>query len=351
MKVRIVLVAGAFLIFSSWAAWSVFARRAAPELLVKLQSAPPQQPVPPNLDAHEKQVREQAAELRQLSEAQNMPQRISRETAASVALIIGDYIWTDPTGRRPLRYKGLDKNGVYLRDQDGRESVAFEADGPIVVREFQGTGFLIDSEHVLTGGFVLAPWAADPLLDESENPELIPSIRTLHAYLPGVTKALNLKIGRAAESADAVVCVVDGGVVSGHGLVLSRSEKEQAGEPILLLGYPGGIEILASRVPDDVHYELYKFGRPSMDETAQLLAAKGYIHPIAMPSRVSGQTEDRIFFETLDSTGTTGGPIMNSRGQVIAISQSTHTAYPSFNMAVSVAPMKSWIAKARSAAR
>jgi hypothetical protein len=154
------------------------------------------------LIALEKQVQEQAERLRQVEESQHMPETIFREASASVGLIIGDYIWTDRTGRRPLHYDGFDENGEPRRDQDGRELVSFEADGPVIVREFQGTGFLIDATHVLTSGFILSPWVADPLLDESDNPELVPSIRALHIYFPGLTKPVDIKIDRAAESGD-----------------------------------------------------------------------------------------------------------------------------------------------------
>ena len=292
----------------------------------------------------EKQVQEQAERLRRLEESQHMPETIFRKASASVGLIVGDYIWTDRTGRRPLRYEGLDQAGVPRRDQDGHELVSFEADGPVVVREFQGTGFLIDSTHVLTSGFILSPWAADPLLDESENPQLIPSIRTLHIYLPGLTEAADIKIDRAAESGDAVVCILQKTSISARSLPLSHDKKAQTGEAILLLGYPGGVELLLTRVPDDVRREIYKFGRPATDEIAELLAQKGYIQPIAIETRVSGQNDDRIFFETLNNFGAAGGPLINSTGRVIAISHAIHPAYPSFNMGLSVAPMNAWIA-------
>ena len=47
--------------------------------------------------------------------------------------------------------------------------------GPVVVREFQGTGFLVDSARP-RDAFILSPWDTDPLLDKSENQDLIPSI-------------------------------------------------------------------------------------------------------------------------------------------------------------------------------
>ena len=84
-----------------------------------------------------------------------------------------------------------------------------------------------------------------------------------------------------------------------HGLVFGSNEKAEYGDPIVLMGYPGGVEMLASRIPDDLLHEIYRFSSSGFDETAQLLAEHSYIQPLAVDSRISGQTENRIFFETL----------------------------------------------------
>ena len=184
------------------------------------------------------------------------------------------------------------------------------------------------------------------MLDASENPQLVPSIRVLHAYLPGVPKPIDLKIDRPAESLEAVICLLQQPVP--NETVSINREHVAAGDPILLLGYPGGVDMLASRVPDDVRHELYAFGQPALDDAAQLLAEHGYIAPIAMQTSVSGQTDNRIFFETFATEGSTGGPIFNVNGNVVAINQAIYPEHPSSNMAAVLAPLQSWIADAAS---
>ncbi len=330
VRIRIVCLAAFTAVCCGWTVWNLSAETTTAKATSK----------PESVSAVIAMLEQR---IRQLEDVQDMSSRISREAGSSVGLIVGQYIWTDRTGRKPLRYQGVDENGNLLQDKAGHESVSFDGDGPIVTRDFQGTGFLIDPTHVLTSGFILAPWETDPLLDTSENPELVPSIRMLHVYFPGVMKAIDLKIDRAAESQDAVVCSLAASVPS-HNVAVNNSEQLSTGEPILLLGYPGGVDMLTSRVPDDVRRDIYKYGQPDLDEAAQLLAERGYIKPIAMQSRISGQTENRIFFETFSNYGSTGGPLLNSQGQVVALNQSIYPAYPSFNMAITLAPMKSWIA-------
>src|SRR6266850_4202719 len=119
------LVGGFIAVVYLWTAWGQ-------------ASGQPESPSPA-LAALEKQVQEQAERLRQIEESQHMPETIFREASASVGLIVGEYIWTDRTGRRPLHYEGFDTTGAPRRGQDGRELVSFDADGPVIVREFQGT--------------------------------------------------------------------------------------------------------------------------------------------------------------------------------------------------------------------
>jgi hypothetical protein len=361
VKIGTLLLSAAFiLIVSSWAAWTIHAGTVSAK-----QPSPPLEEVPstksqeakrasksasPDLAALQEELKAQAQLLRQLELVQNMPERISRDYDSSVGLIVGEYIWTDSTGSRPLRYQGLDASGDYLRDQQGHELMSFGGLGPVVVREFQGSGFLIDPGHLLTSGFILAPWSSDPLIDETDNPEIFPSIRSLNAYFPRARNGVKIKIDHPDESGDAVVCVIDG-EVPGVALTLSGDSRARTGEPILVLGYPGGVNLLSSRIPGDLLRELNNFGHPTADETAEFLAQHGYIQPIAMLTHVSGQTENRIFFETLNAYGNTGGPLVNSRAEVVGISEAIHPEYPSFNLGISVAQMKSWLSTSLSKAK
>ena len=150
----------------------------------------------------QKQIDEQGAKIQQLEQQMNMSATITAGAGAGVGLVVGEYVWTDPAGKRALRYQGFSKSGEPLRDQNGSELVGFDGSGPPVVRQFQGSAFAVDSKHILTSGYILAPWSSDPLLDESENPEVVPEMTTLHVYFPGVKTALDVEINGATEDGD-----------------------------------------------------------------------------------------------------------------------------------------------------
>src|SRR5437867_2029468 len=226
----------------------------------------------------EKQIEQQGKLIQELEETQNMPERITEESAGGVALVVGEYLWMDSAGRRPLRYQGTDATGDYLRDKDGRELTSFDGNGPPVVREFEGTGFLVDSGHLLTSGFVLEPWELDPIFQNSDRDELTPSIEMIHAYFPGISKAADVKIDHPSADGEVVVCTLDGPVPSAR-LKISDHGKEPLGMALTYLGYPGGVDLLAAMAPEDLKEQIYRYGTPSADEVAGILAEHGYIHP------------------------------------------------------------------------
>jgi hypothetical protein len=333
-SIGFVVAVMAVLGFTGTAGWSVYAA------LTEQEAAPAATGRKPVVSGNKQQELENRIE--RLEQEQKMTENAAKEVSSSVALVIGEYIWTDRTGKRPLHYVGVDASGAPMRDEKGGEAVAFDAEGPVVVREFTGTGFLLSSGQVLTSGFVLSPWYDDPLLDESEQPERIPSIRLLHAYFPGASHALDLKIDRAEENAETVLCSVQGASAAAPGLRLS-SAAVRTGEALVSVGYAGGVPLLAARLPEDQKRELLRFGTSSTDGLAGWLAEHGRIRPVVMQVRVNGQTDGKIFYDTLNAAGSTGGPLLDADERVVAMSYSTNADFPSLNLALPVSDFKSWL--------
>ena len=330
------------------AGWSVYAgRKIVGELALSQQAAAldnkysrPDEAVPAAsaaLDPSWKGVAQKLEQrLRRLEQAQGMPQSVAREASSSVALMVGEYIWTDRMGRKPLRYAGLDESGTALRDSGGREIVSFDAEGPIVVREFTGTAFLLASGEVLTSDFILRPWDADPLLDQ-DQPERVPSIRLLHAYFPGSTAAVDLKIEHTDDNTGTVLCSIKGSRPPAAGLQLSQGAVD-TGEALVSIGYPGGVGLIAARAPNDVRRELFKFPTTATDEIAEFLAERGLIQPVVTQTRVTAQTGGKIFYGTVNTFGNSGGPLLNAQGRVVAINEASNSDFPGLNLAL---PLKS----------
>jgi hypothetical protein len=173
----------------------------------------------------------------------------------------------------------------------------------------------------------------------------------IHAYFPGVAKSADVKIDHASSDGEVVVCTLNGPKIPPARLRISSDDNEPLGMPLTYLGYPGGVDLLASMAPEDLKAEIYRYGTPAADEVAGMLAQHGYIHPIAAQSRVVEHGQNHIFFETLNNIINAGGPLLNNHGEVVGISLSTHPDFTSFSRAILLPPMKSWIVSALSVAR
>ena len=324
------------------AGWSVYAgHKAVEESTVRQQAEPlvaesPVAAAPAPEDESWKLTAEHLEQrLRRLEQSQNMPQNVARGSASSVALVIGEYVWTDRSRRHLLRYAGTDDSGAPLRDQQGQEVVSFDGEGPVVIREFSGTAFLLASGEVLTTSFILSPWAEDPLLDQSDDPERTPSMRMLHAYFPGSTSAVDLKIEHPDENAQTVICSIKGTHPAAAGLKFGKAGVD-TGEALVSIGYPGGVALMAARVPDDMRRELLKFPGTATDEVAQFLAERGFIQPVVLQARVTAQSDGKIFYNMANTFGNTGGPLLNAEGKVVAVSEATNSNFPGLNLALPV---------------
>src|SRR5438093_485107 len=133
--------------------------------------------------------------------------------------------------------------------------------------------------RLLASGFVLEPWELDPIFQNSDRDALTPSIEMIHAYFPGISKAADVKIDHPSADGEVVVCTLDGPVPSAR-LKISDHGKEPLGMALTYLGYPGGVDLLAAMAPEDLKEQIYRYGTPSADEVAGILAEHGYIQPI-----------------------------------------------------------------------
>ena len=92
------------------------------------------------------------------------------------AVLLGDFaeIKEGDEVRRTGRIMSVPVGEALLGRVVNALGVPIDGKGPILIRAFQASGFLIDGNRLVTSGFLLAPWSSDPLLDESENPRLVP---------------------------------------------------------------------------------------------------------------------------------------------------------------------------------
>ena len=155
-------------------------------------------------------------------------------------------------------------------------------------------------------------------------------------YFPGSTSAVDLKIERPDENAQTVICSIKGTRPAAPGLKFGKSGVD-TGQALVSIGYPGGVALMAARVPDDdMRRELLKFPGTATDEVAQFLAERGFIQPVVLQARVTAQSDGKIFYNMTNTFGNTGGPLLNAEGKVVAVTEAINSNFPGLNLALPV---------------
>jgi len=90
----------------------------------------------------------------------------------------------------------------------------------------------------------------------------------------------------------------------GLSTVFTTLDNQSAKERVKMrIGYPGSVGLIASRAPNDVRRELFKFPTTATDEIAASLAEHSLIQPVVTQTRVTAQTGGKTFYDTVNTFG------------------------------------------------
>src|SRR5581483_3186633 len=154
--------------------------------------------------------------------------------------------YEDAAGR-PLRYRGAEARRPW-RGLLGPPRVAVGGDGPVVTATFLGTAFLVDGDGtLLTSRHVARPWEGEDEQEAARELGVTPRLAELRAFFPGVPEPFPLTGGRMSEGAD--LMLLRARRPPGGAPVLALDPAAAVpGRPVLVMGYPGGLEMLLARV-------------------------------------------------------------------------------------------------------
>lgn len=200
----------------------------------------------------------------------------------------------------------------------GLYQVGFPNRPPALRVRISGTGFVVAKDLLATNRHVAQPWYGDPETEALIQRGAIPQLEKLLAFFPGSPTAVEITPVELSDSADlAVVRIADSaGTRSLLPLPLAAGVSTP-GDPVAVVGYPMGVLGMVAKSPTAVYDHLAY--RHDDANSANELAALSLIRPSATYGHLGDVVGDKLVYDAPTAHGGSGGPVLNSRGEVIGV--------------------------------
>ena len=255
------------------------------------------------------------------------------QVGASVGLVQGRYVLVHPAKGKPLRVQV--SGGKPLHTSDGAPRLTLSGNGPVFMSTFMGTFFVIDSQGtLLTNRHVAFPWEGERGARAMKQFGVLPVMIEMRGFLPGQAAPFDVMILGVGKT-DLALLRGNGSALKAKPLVLAKNNP-LPGDAALVFGYPTGLNALLARAGDEFVAKLGNM--PNLDErrVADILSQAGLVQPLVSRGIVAQVTDAAVVYDAQTAGGGSGGPVVNLRGEVVAVNRAILQNFNGSNMGVPV---------------
>jgi S1-C subfamily serine protease len=147
--------------------------------------------------------------------------------------------------------------------------------------------------------------------------------------------AIRAKLARISSRADVATLKLETAPPA-HAELLEldeRSEASVSGEPVVLMGYPTGVEGILARAGPDVVQKIAG-GSQDVSQIMSRIASQQLIRPTTTQGHIGDVLKDKIVYDAATTSGGSGGPLFNRNGKVIGINFAILKGFGGSNLAV-----------------
>jgi S1-C subfamily serine protease len=253
----------------------------------------------------------------------------------SVCLLHIAVRFLDKQSGRPLRMQ-VDATGKPRVDDKGMAQLEVGVSGPPVQIHAFGTGFLAGADGVIvTNHHVVEPWWHDDEMKQLLDHGVQAYVQAYEAYFPGMSAPIRVKLDRISSKADVATLKLEGPAPPRAELLEldDRNEASVTGGPVILIGYPTGVEGILARTEPEVAQKIAG-GTQNVAIVISQLASQHLIRPITTQGHIGDVLKDKIVYDAATTSGGSGGPLFNRNGKVIGINVAVITDFGGSNLAV-----------------
>ena len=265
----------------------------------------------------------------------NIAETVVHKYGRSVCLLHVVVKFLDKQSGRPLQV-AVDATGKPKVDEKGMAQVSAGGSGPRLQIHAFGTGFLAGSDGIIiTNHHVVEPWWHDDEMKQLLDHGVDAYVEAYEAYFPGRSVAIRAKPDRISSKADlATLKLEDPAPPHAELLELDdRSEASMTGGPVVLIGYPTGVEGILARAEPEVAQKIAG-GTQNVAIVMSQLDSQHLIRPITTQGHIGDVLKDKIVYDAATTSGGSGGPLFNRNGKVIGINFAVIKDFGGSNLAV-----------------
>ena len=271
--------------------------------------------VTPDGDGLQQQVQRLTEQVDELKQEQAMPSLVLGRYRNSICYIFGIY------------------------------EVGFPHRQPALRTRISGTGFVVADGLIATNRHVAQPWYGDPDADTLVEKGATAKLEKLVAYFPGSPAPVTLTLAAVSADGDLAVVRMNGSASFDLQPLPLATEIPNAGELVAVVGYPMGVLGMMAKAPSPVYARLAF--RHDDQGTAGELAALSLIRPSATCGHLGDVVGDKLIYDAPTAHGASGGPVFNSRGEVIGVNAAYIDGFSGGTLGVSSQALKPLIREAQ----
>jgi len=279
------------------------------------QNADPQNTVQKDL---QKQVHELTAAVAQLKQDQAMPATVLNHYRNSIGYIYGVY------------------------------QVGFSNHRPIVRARVSGTGFLVGNNLLATNRHVAEPWYGDSEAEKLIAQGATAMLENLVVFFPNSPTPVNLSPASVSKTSDLAVLRIndsDSDVIRGLPALPLAKSPGSPGELVTVIGYPMGIAGMVAKSPTGI-YERLAYRHNDLNAASEL-AALSLIRPSTTCGHLGDVVGDKLIYDAPTAHGGSGGPVFNSKGEVIGVNSAYMDGFSGGTLGVSVESLRPLLQEAQ----
>ncbi len=291
-------------------------------------------------DTLKQQLTETQNRLKLLENEGKIAETIVHSYGPSVCLLHVVVEFLDKSSGRPIQI-AVDSLGKPQVDEQGMVQLDAGGPGPHLQIDVFGTGFLVRRDgRIVTNHHVAEPWWRNDELKELLDRGAAAYVLSYKAYFPGDSAGITAKLGRISSEADVATLQLEAAAPPKAALLELDDRKDASitGDPVVLIGYPTGIEGILARAGSDVAQKITEDTKSAQNVSliVSQLATQQLIRPTTTQGHIGDVLQDKIVYDAATTSGGSGGPLFNRNGKVIGVNFAVLRGFGGSNLAVPV---------------